>query len=148
MPPSPAPTATPSTQRRRSYASREVVGFLIVGVAATALDFAAFNALLAAGLSAGWSNVLAMLLSMTAAFVGNYRWSFSHRTVRSLPHAYTTFALINLVSLGFVQLSVVMADRLFDGAVGPLNVAKAGALVVATAARFVGYRALVFRADS
>lgn len=146
MPPSPTATEPRVPQRRASHLSREVVGFLVVGVAATVLDFAVFNALLAAGTSAGWSNVVAMLISMTAAFVGNYRWSFRHRAVRSLPHAYSTFAVINLVSLGFVQVAVVAADHVFDGAVGPINAAKAGALVVATAARFVGYRMLVFTA--
>jgi len=132
----------------RWIGSREVVGFLVVGVAATALDFAVFNVLLALQMTAGWANVVAMMLSMTAAFVGNYRWSFRHRSVRSLRHAYATFAAINLASLGFVQIAVVAADRLFDGEVGPINAAKAGALVIATAARFVGYRALVFKAVS
>ena len=145
-----APDTTLATDPvgRRRQGSREVVGFLVVGVAATALDFATFNALLKLSVTPGWANVVAMLLSMTAAFIGNYRWSFSHRSVRSLPYAYATFAAINVASLGFVQVAVVTADRLFDGAVGPINIAKGGALVIATAARFVGYRALVFKAVS
>ncbi len=128
----------------RGSGRKEVIGFLVVGGLAVILDFAVFNALLTLGWTVWAANGLAMLVSMTFAFVGNYRWTFSHREVRSLLHAYAAFAGINLAAVAFIELAVVLAEMAWSPSNLWLNVVKAIATAFATVLRFFAYKRWVF----
>jgi putative flippase GtrA len=81
---------------------------------------------------------------MTFAFVGNYKWTFAHREIRSLWHAYGAFAGINLLAVVFIEVVVVLSEIAW--ALDPLwlNLVKAAATAVATLGRFFAYRRWVF----
>ncbi len=125
-------------------ARKEVGGFLVVGILAVAVDFGLFNALLAVGWSVWAANAVALFTSMTFAFVGNYKWTFAHREIKSLLHAYSAFAGINLAAVIFIEIIVVAAEVMWQPGALWLNIAKAGATAIATVARFFAYKKWVF----
>jgi len=130
--------AVPSTARK------EVGAFIVVGVLAVIVDFGLFNGLLWVGWSVWAANAVALLVSMTFAFVGNYKWSFAHRQIKSLLHAYSAFAGINLAAVVFIEAVVVGAEILSQPDALWLNVLKAAATALATVARFFAYKRWVF----
>lgn len=130
--------AVPSTARK------EVGAFIVVGVLAVIVDFGLFNGLLWVGWSVWAANAVALLVSMTFAFVGNYKWSFAHRQIKSLLHAYSAFAGINLAAVVFIEAVVVGAEILSQPDALWLNVLKAAATGLATVARFFAYKRWVF----
>lgn len=123
---------------------KEVGGFLVVGVLAVVLDFALFNGLLWAGWKVWAANAVALFVSMTFAFVGNYKWTFAHREVKSLWHAYSAFAGINLAAVVFIEAVVVAAEVLWQPGMLWLNILKAIATAIATVVRFFAYKRWVF----
>ncbi len=133
-------TSAPATATVR----KEVGGFLVVGVLAVVIDFALFNGLLLMGWKVWSANAVALFVSMTFAFVGNYKWTFAHREVKSLLHAYLAFAGINLAAVVFIELAVVAAEVLAAPGALWLNVVKAVATAIATVARFFAYKKWVF----
>lgn len=133
-------TSAPATATVR----KEVGGFLVVGVLAVVIDFALFNGLLLMGWKVWSANAVALFVSMTFAFVGNYKWTFAHREVKSLLHAYLAFAGINLAAVVFIELAVVAAEVLAAPGALWLNVVKALATAIATVARFFAYKKWVF----
>lgn len=132
-------TAAPANRHRK-----EVGGFLVVGILAVVLDFALFNALLWAGWPVWSANAVALFVSMTFAFVGNYKWTFAHREIKSLWHAYTAFAGINLLAVVFIEAVVVAAEAGWQPGALWLNIVKAAATAVATVGRFFAYKKWVF----
>ncbi len=125
-------------------ARKEVGGFLVVGVLAVIVDFGLFNGLLLVGWPVWAANAVALFLSMTFAFVGNYKWTFAHREIKSLLHAYSAFAGINLLAVAFIEAVVVTADVLWEPNALWLNIIKAIATGIATIARFFAYKKWVF----
>jgi putative flippase GtrA len=123
---------------------KEVGGFLVVGVLAVVIDFAFFNALLSADWPVWAANAIALFISMTFAFIGNYKWTFAHREVKSLLHAYSAFAGINLLAVAFIEAVVVGAEVLWEPGALWLNVVKAAATAIATVGRFFAYKKWVF----
>ena len=123
---------------------KEVGGFLVVGVLAVIIDFALFNGLLWAGWKVWAANAVALFVSMTFAFIGNYKWTFAHREVKSLWHAYAAFAGINLAAVAFIEVVVVTVEVLWAPGALWLNFAKAVATAVATVVRFFAYKKWVF----
>ena len=138
-----APKTTPQTAPP-AHARKEVGGFLIVGVAAVVLDFAIFNGLLWLGWRVWAANAIALFVSMTFAFLGNYKWTFAHREIKSLWHAYGTFTAINVVAVLFIEVVVVAAEVLWEPSGLWLNIIKAAATAVATVVRFFAYKRWVF----
>ena len=134
----------PAPEKGRATARKEVGGFLVVGVAAVVLDFALFNGLLWLGWPVWASNAVALFLSMTFAFLGNYKWTFAHREVKSLAHAYGAFAGINLVAVVFIEAVVVLVEAVWAPGALWLNIAKAAATAIATVARFFAHKKWVF----
>ncbi|MFN8212485.1 MAG: GtrA family protein [Candidatus Nanopelagicales bacterium] len=132
------------TRSSRTHHRKEVGGFLVVGVLAVLLDFAIFNALLWVQWQVWAANAVALVVSMTFAFVGNYKWTFAHREVKSLVHAYAAFAGINLFAVAFIELVVVGAEVLWSPDTIALNLIKAGATAIATVGRFFAYKKWVF----
>lgn len=123
---------------------KEVGGFLVVGILAVILDFALFNALLLVDWPVWAANAVALLVSMTFAFVGNYKWTFAHREIKSLLHAYSAFAGINLLAVAFIEVIVVAAEIAWEPGALWLNVIKAVATAIATVGRFFAYKKWVF----
>jgi putative flippase GtrA len=137
-------TAHVRAVQAESKAHTEVGGFLVVGVLAVILDFALFNGLMAIGWAVWAANAVALFVSMTFAFAGNYKWTFAHREIKSLWHAYGAFAGINLVTVVFIEAAVVLAEVLWQPDALWLNIVKAVATAVATVARFFAYKKWVF----
>lgn len=123
---------------------KEVGGFLVVGILAVVIDFALFNGLMLVGWKVWSANAVALFVSMTFAFVGNYKWTFAHREIKSLWHAYTAFAGINLAAVVFIELLVVAAEVLWQPGALWLNIVKAIATAIATVVRFFAYKKWVF----
>lgn len=136
-----AATTTPSG---RGTAVREWVGMAVVGGLSVVVDFGVFNLLLYLGASPAIANLTALTVATLFAFVGNLRWTFSHREVNDPRRALVQFFLVNLISAGLVQLAV-MAAAAVSVDVAWLNGVKLGATVLATIARFWLYRAYVYR---
>ena len=130
---------TPTTTTRK-----EVGGFLVVGILAVLLDFALFNALLLVDWPVWAANAVALFVSMTFAFVGNYKWTFAHRQIKSLAHAYSAFAGINLLAVAFIEAVVVAVEVAWEPSTLWLNVVKAAATAIATIGRFFAYKKWVF----
>ena len=133
-----------TTETAKRAHRKEVGGFLVVGVLAVLLDFALFNLLLWIAWPVWAANAIALLVSMTFAFVGNYKWTFAHREVKSLLHAYAAFAAINVLAVVFIEAVVVAADAGWDPGAVWLNVVKAVATAIATVGRFFAYKKWVF----
>ncbi len=133
-----------TTAPQQATVRKEVGGFLVVGVLAVIIDFALFNGLLWAGWKVWAANAVALFVSMTFAFVGNYKWTFAHREVKSLWHAYAAFAGINLAAVAFIEAVVVAAEVLWAPGALWLNIVKAVATAVATVVRFFAYKKWVF----
>jgi putative flippase GtrA len=129
----------PATKHRK-----EVGGFLVVGILAVILDFALFNALLLVAWPVWAANAVALFVSMTFAFVGNYKWTFAHRQIKSLVHAYSAFAGINLLAVAFIEAVVVAVEVAWEPSTLWLNVVKAAATAIATVGRFFAYKKWVF----
>lgn len=129
----------PSTTARK-----EVGGFIVVGVLAVLIDFGLFNGLLLLDWPVWAANAVALFTSMTFAFVGNYKWTFAHREVKSLWHAYSAFAGINLAAVIFIEVVVVTFEYVQEPSALWLNVVKAVATAIATVGRFFAYKKWVF----
>lgn len=133
-----------TTETRTQNHRKEVAGFLVVGLLAVVLDFALFNVLILAEWPVWAANAVALFVSMTFAFVGNYKWTFAHREVKSLLHAYSAFAGINLAAVAFIEVAVVGAEVLWQPDAMWLNAVKAVATALATVGRFFAYKKWVF----
>ena len=133
-----------TTETRTQNHRTEVAGFLVVGLLAVVLDFALFNVLILAQWPVWAANAVALFVSMSFAFVGNYKWTFAHREVKSLLHAYSAFAGINLAAVAFIEVAVVGAEILWQPDAMWLNAVKAVATALATVGRFFAYKKWVF----
>ncbi len=125
-------------------AIREWVGMAVVGGLSVVVDFGVFNLLLHVGASPAIANLTALVVATLAAFVGNLRWTFSHREIGDPKRALILFFVVNVVSAGVVQVAV-MGAALVSVDVAWLNGVKLAATVLATVARFWLYRSLVYR---
>jgi putative flippase GtrA len=127
---------------------RELGAFGVVGAVCFVLQIACFQLLLTqAGMGAVQSNLIATIVSMTAAYFGHRYWSFSHRTRSSVRREYVLFAAINGVTL-LLGIGVVALVRhpLGQDSVLVLQVANIVGIVLGTVIRYLGYRRWVFTA--
>ena len=137
------------TNRLRSTSRlllKELGAFGVVGGVCFVLQIACFQLLYAhLGVGAVRSNLIATVVSMTAAYVGHRYWSFSHRTRSSVRREYVLFAAINGVTL-LLGLAVVAFVRYPLGQDSPLvlQVANISSIVLGTVIRYLGYRRWVF----
>lgn len=135
-------TAVPGAAGRA--VAREWIGMALVGGASVIVDFGVFNACLWLGASPAVANLTALAIATFVAYLANLRWTFAHRDIGSPRRALVLFFLVNIASAAMVQ-GVVMVTATITLDVATLNAAKFGATVVATIARFVLYRAWVYR---
>jgi len=125
---------------------RELGAFGVVGAVGFVIQVGAFQLLYAhLGVGAVTSNLVATVVSMTAAYLGHRYWSFSHRARSGVGREYVLFALINGVTLllGLAVVALVRYPFGQDGAL-VLQLANVGSIVLGTAIRYLGYRRWVF----
>ena len=125
---------------------KELGAFGVVGAVGFVLQVGGFQLLYAhLGTGAVTSNLIATLVSMTAAYLGHRYWSFSHRERSGMAREYLVFAAINGVTL-LLGLAVVAFVRypLGQDSAMVLQIANVGSIVLGTVIRYLGYRRWVF----
>ncbi|MGY5886030.1 GtrA family protein [Modestobacter lacusdianchii] len=128
--------------------AKELTAFGVVGAVCFVLQVGGFQLLYAhLGVGAVTSNLVATVVSMTAAYLGHRYWSFSHRERAGVARQYLVFAAINgaTLLLGLAVVAVVRYPLGQDSAL-VLQVANVGSIVLGTVIRYLGYRRWVFRA--
>ncbi|NEK96049.1 GtrA family protein [Modestobacter muralis] len=141
------------TNRLRSTSRlllKELGAFGVVGAVCFVLQIACFQLLYAhLGVGAVRSNLIATVISMTAAYVGHRYWSFSHRARSSVRREYVLFAAINGVTLllGLAVVALVRYPLGQDSAL-VLQIANIASIVLGTVIRYLGYRRWVFTAPA
>jgi len=127
---------------------KELGAFGVVGAVCFVLQIACFQLLVAhLGVGPVRSNVIATVLSMTAAYFGHRYWSFSHRTRSSVRREYVLFAAINGITL-LLGIGIVALVRypLGQDSTLVLQIANITGIVLGTVIRYLGYRRWVFTA--
>ena len=127
--------------------------FLIVGAISTLIEIAVFNLCV---FVFGWdpvvSKVVASLVALVNAYIGNREWAFRHRDCRSRVSELVLFLATNgvctLLGAGLVWLGVEALERIVGHATGAfaLNVVNLISIVIVVVFRFVLYHKVVFRA--
>ncbi|WP_193598099.1 GtrA family protein [Microbacterium sp. YJN-G] len=138
----------PRLRRLASVGSR----FLIVGAISTLIEIGVFN-LLVYGLGMGlvWAKIIASLVALVNAYVGNREWTFRNRDRRTRLNELTLFLITNAVCTGLgallVWLGVQGAELLLGRDPGPfaVNFVNLVSIVVVVLLRFVLYHKVVFR---
>lgn len=141
----------PRLRRLASVGSR----FLIVGAISTLIEIGVFN-LLVYGLGMGlvWAKIIASLVALVNAYVGNREWTFRNRDRRTRLNELTLFLITNAVCTGLgallVWLGVQGAELLLGRDPGPfaVNFVNLVSIVVVVLLRFVLYHKVVFRPKS
>jgi putative flippase GtrA len=127
---------------------KELSAFGVVGAVCFVIQVGCFQLLYAyLGVGAVTANLVATLVSMTAAFLGHRFWSFSHRARSGMTRQYLLFAMVNGLTLllGLVVVAVVRYPLGQDSAL-VLQVANVGSIALGTVIRYLSYRRWVFPA--
>lgn len=129
--------------------------FLIVGALSTLIEIAIFNLCLYVF---GWdvvaSKIVASLIALINAYIGNREWTFRHRDRRHRGVEIALFLGVNLACTGLgallVWLGVEAAAALLGHAPGALavNVVNLASIAIVVVIRFLLYHGLVFRTSS
>lgn len=138
----------PRLRRLVSVGSR----FLIVGAISTLIEVGVFN-LLVYGLGMGvvWAKIIASLVALVNAYIGNREWTFRNRDRRSRLNELTLFVITNVVCTGLgallVWAGVNGAAMLLGRPAGPVavNAVNLVSIVIIVLLRFVLYHKVVFR---
>jgi len=126
--------------------------FLAVGAISTAIEIAAFNLLLVAGTDPVAAKVVASLIALVNAYIGNRQWAFRSRSRSGAGRQILRFLCVNAVctaiGAGAVWLGARALEALF-GAAGPigLNVVNLVSIAGVTVIRFALYHYIVFPSD-
>ncbi|MDF2506441.1 MAG: putative rane protein [Microbacterium sp.] len=127
--------------------------FLVVGAISTAIEVAAFNLLLLAGVGPVAAKVIASLIALVNAYVGNRQWAFRSRSRAGAGRQMVRFLLVNAactaIGAGSVWLGVQGLNALFGDA-GPvgLNLVNLASIAAVTVIRFFLYHYVVFPRDA
>lgn len=123
--------------------------FLVVGGVSTLIEVAAFNLLILAGMGAVLAKVIASLIALVNAWIGNREWAFRSRgrtgTCRQLVRFLAVNALCTLIGAGTVWLGIRGLESV-AGDVGPigLNLVNIASIGCITVVRFALYHLIVF----
>jgi len=112
--------------------------FGLVGVSNTAVDFAVFFLLTAAGAKAAVAQAVAYGAGVINSYIWNRRWTFQMRQKANIGELFR-FLVVNGLSLG-VSLVVLLVAEPFE----PLWFAKGAATMAGMAVNFIGSRCWVF----
>lgn len=123
--------------------------FLIVGAVSTVIEIAAFNLLLLAGVGPVAAKVIASLIALVNAYVGNREWAFRSRSRSGVGRQAVRFLLVNAVCTGAGAAGVWAGERALDaiyGEAGPLglNLVNVVSIGFVTVLRFALYHFFVF----
>jgi len=126
--------------------------FLIVGAISTVIEIAAFNLFV---FVFDWdpvvSKIVASLVALVNAYIGNREWAFRHRDRRGRISELVLFLATNgvctLLGAGLVWLGVEALEAIVGHATGAfaLNVVNLISIVIVVLFRFVLYHKVVFR---
>ncbi|KJL29288.1 GtrA family protein [Microbacterium oxydans] len=129
--------------------------FLIVGGLSTLIEIGVFNLLVFVW---GWdvvtAKIVASLVALVNAYLGNREWTFRHRDRRSRTSELVLFVLTNAactaIGAGLVWLGVEMAASILGKAPGAIavNAVNLVSIVIVVALRFVLYHFIVFRSPA
>ena len=129
--------------------------FLVVGGLSTVIEIAVFNLLVFVW---GWDvvsgKIVASLVALVNAYIGNREWTFRHRDRRGRVSELVLFVLTNAVctaiGAGLVWVGVIMAEGILGHTPGPLavNAVNLVSIVIVVAMRFLLYHFIVFRSPA
>ncbi|MBO0980963.1 GtrA family protein [Microbacterium sp. SD291] len=126
--------------------------FLVVGAISTLIEVGVFNLLVYAwGFDVISAKVIASLVALVNAYIGNREWTFRHRDRRGRVNELVLFLLTNAACTGLgallVWLGVEAAEAALGRMPGPVivNVVNLISIVIVVLVRFVLYHKLVFR---
>lgn len=140
----------PRLRRLASVGSR----FLIVGAVSTLIEVAVFNLLVyAMGVDVVWAKIIASLVALVNAYIGNREWTFRHRDRRGRVSELVLFVLTNAFCTGLGALLLWAGVEIASGALGRpagpviVNIVNLTSIAVVVLVRFVLYHGVVFRAS-
>lgn len=129
--------------------------FLVVGGVSTLIEVGVFNLLVYVW---GWdvvaAKIVASLVALVNAYIGNREWTFRHRDRRGRTSELVLFVLTNAVctALGaaLVWVGVEMAAGILGRTPGAIavNAVNLISIVIVVALRFVLYHSIVFRSPA
>lgn len=126
--------------------------FLTVGAISTLIEIVVFNLLyLGLGVDVVASKIIASLVALVNAYLGNREWTFRDRGGHSRALEITLFVVVNAVctALGalIVWAGVLGASAFLGREAGPfaVNLVNLGSIVVVVMVRFLLYHYVVFR---
>jgi putative flippase GtrA len=128
---------------------KELGAFGVVGGLAFVVDVGLFQLLYSNGLGAVTAKAISTVVAMTASYVGNRYWSFSHRSRTSVRREFVLFAVINGFT-GLLNLGIVALARygLHQDSTAVLQAANVFGIGVGTVIRYASYRRWVFPGDA
>lgn len=139
----------PRLQRLASVGSR----FLVVGGISTLIEVGVFNLLVyAMGVDVVWAKIIASLVALINAYIGNREWTFRHRDRRGRLSEMVLFIIVNAVCTGLGALllwvGVLGAEAVLGRDAGPVvvNVVNLASIAIVVVIRFLLYHGIVFRA--
>ncbi|QNA91983.1 MULTISPECIES: GtrA family protein [unclassified Microbacterium] len=135
---------------------RRLVGvgsrFLVVGALSTLIEVGVFNLLVFVW---GWdvvtAKIVASLVALVNAYIGNREWTFRHRDRRGRVSEVVLFLVTNAVctaiGAGLVWVGVEFAAVALGRAPGAVavNIVNLASIVIVVLLRFVLYHGIVFR---
>ncbi|MEU4016788.1 GtrA family protein [Microbacterium sp. NPDC028030] len=135
---------------------RRLVGvgsrFLVVGALSTLIEVGVFNLLVFVW---GWdvvtAKIVASLVALVNAYIGNREWTFRHRDRRGRVSEVVLFLVTNAVctalGAGLVWVGVEFATVALGRAPGAVavNIVNLASIVIVVLLRFVLYHGIVFR---
>ncbi|WP_423494744.1 GtrA family protein [Microbacterium esteraromaticum] len=138
----------PRLRRLASVGSR----FLIVGGISTLIEIGVFNLLVyAMDVDVVWAKIIASLVALVNAYIGNREWTFRHRDRRGRVNEMVLFVLVNVACTGLGALllwvGVETAAVVLGRNAGPVtvNVINLASIAIVVVVRFLLYHGLVFR---
>ncbi|MCS3843598.1 GtrA family protein [Microbacterium sp. AK031] len=135
---------------------RRLVGvgsrFLVVGALSTVIEIAVFNLLV---FVFGWdlvvAKIVASLIALVNAYIGNREWTFRHRDRRGRVSELVLFLGVNVACTLLGAALVWLGVEVFTGLRGQepgalaVNVVNLISIVIVVLIRFVLYHKVVFR---
>ena len=123
-----------------------------MGAVSTLIEIAVFNLLyLGVGVDVVWSKIIASLVALVNAYLGNREWTFRHRGGHRRSVEITLFVVVNAVctALGalLVWVGVIAVSAALGREAGPIavNLVNLASIVVVVLLRFLLYHYVVFR---
>lgn len=123
-----------------------------MGAISTLIEIAVFNLLyLGLGVDVVWSKIIASLVALVNAYLGNREWTFRHRGGHRRSVEITLFVVVNAIctALGalLVWVGVLGVSAALGREAGPIavNLVNLASIVVVVVLRFLLYHYVVFR---